>query len=582
MLRPPALLQPGPVQMSSVACPSCTVGCLGGSQVLAVLCLGVIATSLLGLVYQLHTIAPKVLMVADFVEAHEPQLEYVSSVIATIQNASDNLQLISGSLPKLATAFLVADWGSTAEDMTRFFKAISLATRAQVPTKLVEPKKKDDPFPRWSTKPCFDKCAREEGHFGIRQFAESRYTCPDSHPVATLSETNSGCCAFWTGQCLTCCVSDDAHEAFTSGRWKPLAFEKDAGVVAFSDKVDPEAIAFNADLAESAPEKSVPQVVRTQVEENMAAAKPSRKLEETEECTAHADCPAGEYCGKGEYWEEGKYCFSCTAHVRPGYCPRSLWRPIGDSSRREACCTDDFKIQCPMDPYQCDVRPPGFLDDLSTVGSIVASVGVKLMELDDDDEASLRSDDGASAEEGGLMDEILEGEDGGLLLSFLGHIRPFARQQFQPQEWRELASECLSLTRQLKDVDWMGFYYCRGEANGCAYDFNDDMRDDILPTFDDICASILDLQPLPESETPSECNINMDAVCSMALQESSADCLACFTANEDVLTRVGCDETAARKYCGEELYTCQLGECVETGGTGVPLELCLAICTGDM
>ena len=136
MLRAPALLQPGRVQMSSVTCPSCTAGWLRGSQVLAVLCLGVIATSLLVLVYQLHTIAPKVLMVADFVEAHEPQLEYASSVIATIQNASDNLQLISGSLPKLATAVLVADWGSTAEDMTRFFKAISLATRAQLPAKL--------------------------------------------------------------------------------------------------------------------------------------------------------------------------------------------------------------------------------------------------------------------------------------------------------------------------------------------------------------------------------------------------------------------------------------------------------------
>ena len=78
-----------------------------------------------------------------------------------------------------------------------------------------------------------------------------------------------------------------------------------------------------------------------------------------------------------------------------------------------------------------------------------------------------------------------------------------------------MSTACLSLTRQLKDVDWMGFYYCRSQENGCAYDFNDDMNEDILPTFDEICESILDLQPLPESETPSECNINMDAVCSV-------------------------------------------------------------------
>lgn len=450
--------------------------CVVGWQVLAVLCLGVIAASLLVIVYQLHTVVPKVLMVAEFVETHEPQLEYASSVIDTIQNATDNLQLIAGSLPRLATTVLVADWGSTAEEMTRFFKAVSLATRVKMPAKFNKPKEKDEPFPRWSTKPCFDKCAREEGHFGIREFAESRYTCPASHPVATLSETNSGCCAFWTGQCLTCCVSDDAHEAFTSGRWKPLAFEKDLGIDAFSDKVDPEAVASNADLAEYAPQKSDPQVGQRQVEENVAAAQTSRNFEETQEedCTAHSDCPAGQYCAFKSGLDPDPYrylCSNCTIEVRPGYCPSYRGRPVGGLPDREGCCTDEFKAQCPMDPYQCDVRPPGFMDDLSTVGSVVASVSVKLMDLANDDKASAPtgSDQSVPTEVGGLVDEVVQGEDGGLLLSFLGHIRSFAQQQFQAQEWRDMATKCLSLTRQLKEVDWMGFCACAPSSPSYLY-----------------------------------------------------------------------------------------------------------------
>lgn len=105
------------------------------------------------------------------------------------------------------------------------------------------------------------------------------------------------------------------------------------------------------------------------------------------------------------------------------------------------------------------------------------------------------------------------------------------------------------------------------------------MTNDILPTFDEICESILDLQPIPDTELPSECVINMDAVCSVALQQSPEDCLACFLTNEDLLSRVGCDEVAARSYCQQELYSCKSGECVlSSDGTGLPLDTCLEFC----
>ena len=56
----------------------------------------------------------------------------------------------------------------------------------------------------------------------------------------------------------------------------------------------------------------------------------------------------------------------------------------------------------------------------------------------------------------------------------------------------------------------MDFYYCHGERTGCAWDVNDNTKTTVLPMIKDVCRSIADLEPLPDTEVPTECAIALD------------------------------------------------------------------------
>jgi hypothetical protein len=373
-----------------------------------------IALPLCFIAYQLSIVTPHVREVGAFLRAHESQLEGVVSFAGSVQSAASELQLLSGSVPILANNVLTADWGLTAENVTRILKSISEATR------------------------------------------------PETRPPLASMHTAAG------------------H--------KP--------------------------------------VIINQTEINCYG--------------LHRNCPVGQYCDRGDT------CYTCS-YIGPGQC---------DAFDND-CCSSEFQDQCPGDPYQCDLPPRSFLDDITTATSFGASITVKLMDLvpATPPEESADGVVGSAVQEsaGGVVGETPgDGRDGGLLLSFIGNAAQLLQQQFDPAQWHAASDACLRLVEQLEAVDYEGFYYCRdNRATGCRWDANMDFRDRptaVLPQVKKFCRSVHRMTVNPG--VPSQCRLSLDAICGYAKAQGVANCLECYARNDEQLTKLGCERDDALEFCG--------------------------------